>query len=59
MNATSMAVCYNNEKNNEIEEETNKKGDYKVNVVLNGERNNNAFFKNMDKYNEKLSGLKK
>ena len=54
-----MAVCYNNEKNNEIEEETNKKGDYKVNVVLNGERNDNAFFKNMDKYNEKLSGLKK
>lgn len=59
MNAASMAVCYNNEKNNEIEEEINKKGDYKVNVVLNGERNDNTFFKNMDKYDEKLSGLKK
>ena len=58
MNAGALATCYVNEKNNDIENEINEKGDYKVNVVLNDDRKNNKFYKNIEKYEEKLNQLK-
>ena len=59
MNAGSTAVCYMNEEYSNIEEEVAKKGDYKVNVILNGDRRDNKFYNNMDKYDEKLNNYKK
>jgi len=58
MNAGALGTCYTNEKNNEIEEEINEKGDYQVNVVLNGKQEDNKFNKNMEKYDEQLNKLK-
>lgn len=43
MNAGATAICYTNEKYDNIEKEIIEKGDYKVNVVLGGERKDNNF----------------
>lgn len=59
MNAGATANCFINEKFSEIEEEVIKKGDYKVNVVLMGDRKDNKYYNNMDKYDEKLNNYKK
>jgi hypothetical protein len=58
MNAASHSTCYTNEVNNNIEKEINEKGDYKVKVVLNGDRKDNKLNKNMEKYEEKFKNLK-
>jgi hypothetical protein len=58
MNAGVLGACYTNEKNNEIEEQINEKGDYEVNVVLNGKQEDNKFNKNMEKYDEHFNKLK-
>jgi hypothetical protein len=58
MNAGTTAICYTNEKYNDIEREISEKGDYKVNVILGGDRKNNKFYKNMDLYDEKFKSLK-
>lgn len=58
MNAGVLGTCYTNEKNNEIEEKINEKGDYQVNVVLNGKQEDNKFNKNMEKYDEHFNKLK-
>ncbi len=59
MNAGATATCYTNDKYSEIEEEIAKKGDYKVNVVLMGDRKQNKFYNNMDKYDVNLNNYKK
>ena len=59
MNAGATATCYMNEKFSEIEEEVAKKGDYKINVVLNGDRKDNRFYNNLDNYDEALNNFKK
>ena len=59
MNAGATANCFINEKFSKIEEEVIKNGDYKVNVVLMGDRKNNKYYNNMDKYDEKLNNYKK
>lgn len=59
MNAGALATCLTNEKNEEIEKTINEKGDYKIKVVLGGNRKDNKFYKNMEKYEEKLDKLKK
>lgn len=48
MNAGTTGICYTNENNDNIENEIIKIGDYKVNVVLGGERKDNKFYYNMD-----------
>ena len=58
MNAGVLGACYTSEKNNEIEEQINEKGDYEVNVVLNGKQEDNKFNKNMEKYDEHFNKLK-
>ena len=58
MNVGVLGTCYTNEKNNEIEEEINEKGDYQVNVVLNGKQEDNKFNKNMEKLDEQFNKLK-
>ena len=58
MNAGATAACYINEKYNEIEREISEKGDYKVNVILGGERKNNKFYQIMDAKDEKFNSLK-
>ena len=59
MNAGSTAACFMNEEYNEIEQEILKKGDYKVNVILNKDRKENKFYNHMDKYDEQLNNYKK
>jgi hypothetical protein len=59
MNAGATAACFMNEKFSDIEDEIAKKGDYKVNVVLTGDRKDNKFYNNLDKYDYKLSNFKK
>lgn len=59
MNAGTTAICYTNEKYNDIENEIIKNGDYKVNVVLGGERKDNKFYSNMDQYDQNFESLKK
>ena len=58
MNAGATATCYINEKYNEIEKEISEKGDYKVNVILGGDRKNNKFYNIMDSKDEKFKSLK-
>ena len=58
MNAGVLGACYTSEKNNEIEEQINEKGDYEVNVMLNGKQEDNKFNKNMEKYDEHFNKLK-
>ena len=52
MNAGATASCFINEKFNDIEEQIAKKGDYKVNAVLMGDRKDNPFYNNIDKYDQ-------
>ena len=59
MNAGATASCFTNDKYSEIEEEIAKKGDYKVNVVLMGDRKDNKFYNRMDKYDINLNNYKK
>lgn len=59
MNAGATAACYMNEKFSDIEDEIAKKGDYKINVVLAGDRKDNKFYNNLDKYDHKLTNFKK
>ena len=58
MNAGSTASCYTNEKYNDIEKEIMENGDYKVNVILGGNRQDNKFYRNMDKYDKDFESLK-
>ena len=58
MEAGATATCYTNEKFSGIEEEVAKKGNYKVNVVLNGDRKDNKFYNKMDKYDENSNNYK-
>ena len=48
MNAGSSAIGITNEKNKEIEKEISEKGDYKVEVVIGGDRKDNQFYKMVD-----------
>ena len=59
MNAGSTAACFMNEEYNEIEQEILKKGDYKVNVILNRDRKENKFYNHMDRYDNQLNNYKK
>ena len=59
MNAGATASCFINEKFTDIEEQVSKKGDYKVNVVLMGDRKNNPFYNNIDKYDQSTTTYKK
>jgi hypothetical protein len=59
MNAGATATCFINEKYNEIEREISEKGDYKVNVILGGDRKNNKFYNIMDSKDETFNSLKK
>ena len=52
MNAGATASCFINEKFNDIEEQISKKGDYKVNAVFMGDRKDNPFYNNIDKYDQ-------
>ena len=58
MNAGATAACFLNEKFGQIEDDVSKKGDYKVNVVLNGDRSNNPFYNRVDNYEKKLYNCK-
>lgn len=58
MNAGVLGACYTSEKNKEIEEQINEKGDYEVNVMLNRKQEDNKFNKNMEKYDEHFNKLK-
>ena len=58
MNAGTTSICYTNEKYDDIEKEIFEKSDYKVNVVLGGERKDNKFYNNMDKYDKNFGNLK-
>lgn len=58
MNAGSTAICFTNEKYSDIEKEFMKNGDYKVNVVIGGDRKDNKFYNNIDKYDAQFNNLK-
>lgn len=58
MNAGATAICYTNEKYDDIEKEILENKDYRVNVILGGERKDNKFYNNMDNYDNKLESLK-
>jgi hypothetical protein len=59
MNAGSAAICFTNEKYSDIEKEFMEKGDFKVNVVIGGNRKDNKFYNATDKYDSNFSKLKK
>ena len=59
MNAGAIATCFTNEKYSEIENEIMEKGDYKVNVVIGGKREDNEFYKNTDYDKNRFEKLKK
>lgn len=59
MNAGSSAVVYMNEDHDDIEQQVAKHGDYKVNAVLMGDRKDNKFYNNMDKYDARINNYKK
>ena len=58
MNAGSSAIGITNEKNKEIEKEISEKGDYKVEVVIGGDRKDNQFYKMADKDEKNFQELK-
>lgn len=58
MNAGSSAIGITNEKNKEIEKEISEKGDYKVEVVIGGNRKDNQFYKMADKDEKNFQELK-
>lgn len=45
MNTGAIATCFKSEKYTDIENEIMEKGDYKVNVVIDGKREDNEFYK--------------
>ena len=59
MNAGTTAVCFMNEAHNNIEEEIARKGDCKVNVVLNGNRSDNKFYNYTDRFDQEVNNYKK
>ena len=58
MNAGSSAIGITNEKNKEIEKEISEKGDYKVEVVIGGDKKDNQFYKMADKDEKNFQELK-
>ena len=58
MNAGSSAIGITNEKNEEIEKEISEKGDYKVKVVIGGDRKDNQFYKMADEDEKNFQELK-
>jgi hypothetical protein len=58
MNSGITASCLTNEKNKEIENHIMEKGDYQINVIIGGKREDNPFYKNTDKYDEKINKSK-
>ena len=50
----ALAVCFMNEGYNNIKQEIAKKGDYKVKVILDGNRSENKFYNCMDKYEKAI-----
>lgn len=59
MNAGVIATCFTNEKYSDIENEIMEKGDYKVNVVIGGKREDNEFYKKTDNDKNRFEKLKK
>lgn len=59
MNAGVIATCFTNEKYSDIENEIMEKGDYKVNVVIGGKREDNEFYKKTDSDKNRFEKLKK
>ena len=59
LNAGAIATSLTNEKNKIIEKEMIEKGDYKVNVVVGGKREDNKFYNLFEKNEENLKKLKK
>jgi hypothetical protein len=55
MNAGATATCFMNEQFTKIEDEVAKKGDYKVNVVLNRDRKDNPFYNRVGDYDKNLN----
>lgn len=58
MNAGPSAIGITNEKNKEIEKEISEKGDYKVEVVIGGDKKDNQFYKMADKDEKNFKELK-
>lgn len=58
MNSGVIASSLTNEKNKEIEKEIMEKGDFSINVVIGGKRDDNPYFKNTEKYDHKFNELK-
>ena len=59
MNVGAIATCFTSEKYSDIENEIMEKGDYKVNVVIGGKREDNEFYKKTDYDKNRLEKLKK
>lgn len=59
MNAGAIASCFTSEKYSDIENEIMEKGDYKVNVVIGGKREDNEFYKKTDYDINRFEKLKK
>lgn len=59
MNAGAIASCFTSEKYSDIENEIMEKGDYKVNVVIGGKREDNEFYKKTDYDKNRFEKLKK
>lgn len=55
MNAGATATCFMNQQFTKIEDEIAKKGDYKVNVVLNRDRKDNPFYNRVGDYDKNLN----
>ena len=58
MNAGAIATCFTSEKYSDIENEIMEKGDYKVNVVIGGKREDNGFYKKTDYDKNRFEKLK-
>lgn len=59
LNAGAIATSLTNEKNKEIEKEIIEKGDYKVNVIIGGKREDNKFYNMFEKNEENFKKIKK